>query len=298
MADYYSQLGLEKGASESEIKKAYRKLAMQYHPDRNKGNAEAEAKFKEISEAYAVLSDPEKKRQYDQFGSAGFSQRYSSDDIFRGADFGNIFEGMNLGDDIFGRIFGGGFGGGGPFGGGGAGFKGQDTEHVMEIGFMEAYSGGERVLVTSGPGGRRTELKVKIPAGVKDGGKLRLAGKGHPSPHGGRPGDLFIRLKIGSHPTYRRSTADQQDIEVDVPVKVSEALLGTHKEIETPSGHKKIRVPPGVGSGTKLRLKELGFPSPGSDQRGHLYAIIKIEVPKTLTKEQQALVESMRDAGL
>lgn len=304
MRDYYEILGLKKGASKDEIKKSYRKLALQYHPDRNAGDAEAEKKFKEISEAYAVLSDDKKKQQYDMFGNQGFHQRYSSEDIFRGADFSDIFGGMG-GSDIFSKIFGGmggsgaggGFGGFGGFGGGRqAPQKGQDVEYPIQIGFDESYRGSEREVNFSLSDGSKRSIKLKIPAGVKDGGKLRVAGKGAPSPYGGPAGDLFVKINIAKHPIYTRK---EQDIEVNVNLKISEALLGTSVDVDTPEGDKTIKVPSGVKHGTKLRLKGLGFPTPGKkDVKGDLYAVINIEVPKDLSERQLELARSLAEAGL
>ena len=304
MADYYKVLGVTKKASEDEIKKSYRKLAMKYHPDKNPGDKAAEAKFKEISEAYAVLSDAEKKKQYDMFGDSGFHQRYSAEDIFQGADFSSIFGDLGGGGDIFSRFFGGGQFGGGQFGGGfghhgqhATVSKGQDVEYEITVSFDEAWNGCERLVQYRLNPGTSHEIKVKVPAGMKSGGKLRVAGKGAPSQYGGENGDLFVIVHIGAHPVYTRH---DHDIHAPLKVKFSEALLGGAAEVQTPDGVRRVRVPAGMKVGTKLRLKGLGFPKKvgHSQDRGDFYAILEVEVPKQLSDEQRALVEKLRDLGM
>ncbi len=302
MADYYKVLGVERGASKDEIKKAYRKLAHKYHPDRNQDNKEAEEKFKGISEAYAVLSDDKKRQEYDTFGQSGFNQRYSAEDIFKGTDFGSVFNEFDLGGDIFSRIFGGGFGGGG-FGGGpgfGRGFggqmKGQDVEYKLEIPFNEAFHGGERQVSFRLSDGTSRNLKVKIPAGVKEGGKLRVSGKGAPSPmQGGPAGDLFIVISVSPHQLYKRV---DDHIESPLPLKISEALLGCSVEVETMDGIKKVKVPAGVKPGTKIRLRGLGMPKHGSSNRGDFFAVVEYLLPKEFSNKQKQVIEEMREAGL
>lgn len=300
MADYYELLGIKKGASDDEIKKSYRKLAMKYHPDRNPGNKAAEDKFKQISEAYAVLTDTEKRKQYDMFGDQKFHQNFSQEEIFRGADFRNIFTDIGFdSSDILGRIFGAGFGGGG-FGGGRGGFgghpsKGQDLEYPLTISFQDAFQGTERRVSFRLSDGSSRDLTVKVPAGVRDGGKLRVAGKGAPNPFGGEAGDLYIVISVAVHPEYVR-TGD--DIEGKISLKLSEALLGCSKEVETLDGAKKIKIPPGVKPGTKIRLKNLGFPLPGSSSRGDFYAVVEYDVPSKLSSKQIDLINSLADVGL
>jgi len=178
--DYYKALGVDKNATPDEIKKAFRKLAVKYHPDRNQGDKASEEKFKEINEAYAVLSDPKKKEEYDTFGSSGFHRQYSQEDIFRGFDFGNAYKdmGTGAGEDIFSRLFGGAFARGGGRGGfRAASQKGTDLEMETDVSFRDAAQGAEK-LVAFRRNGNREELKVKIPAGVENGSKIRIAGKG------------------------------------------------------------------------------------------------------------------------
>src|SRR5208282_5816904 len=177
--DYYKALGVDKKATPDEIKKAFRKLAVKYHPDRNPGDKASEDKFKEINEAYAVLSDPKKKEEYDTFGSSGFHRQYSQEDIFRGFDFGNAYKDMGAGasEDIFSRLFGGAFARGGRGGFRAASQKGADLEMETDVSFRDAAQGAEK-LVAFRRNGNREELKVKIPAGVENGSKVRIAGKG------------------------------------------------------------------------------------------------------------------------
>ncbi|RII28534.1 MAG: integrase [Geobacter sp.] len=294
--DYYEVLGLKKGATPAEIKKAYRKLAVKYHPDKNPGNKEAEDRFKEINEAYAVLSDPKKKEQFDQFGSAGFHQRFSQEDIFRGFDVGDIFKDAGLGsDDIFSRIFGGGFQQRGGFGyGGGRRSKGEDLSMELTVSFREAFSGCEK-RVAFARGGEREELSVKIPAGVDTGARLRVQGKGGPGRGGGQAGDLYLDIKVASDPQFHR---EGDDIVVERLLRFSEAALGTSMEVPTLEGTKRIKVPAGIQPGTKIRLKGQGFPRMGTDVRGDLFVRINVQVPEQLTGTQRELLEQLAGKGL
>ncbi|MCX6130917.1 MAG: DnaJ domain-containing protein [Proteobacteria bacterium] len=294
MQNYYEILGVPKTANEAEIKKAYRKLAMEFHPDRNQGDKAAEEKFKKINEAYAVLSDEPKRKQYDTYGDQRFHQQYSSEDIFRGTDFGSIFEEMGLGGraSFFSNIFGGG-GRAGPGGGFGP-QKGQDVEYPLSIGFMEAFSGAERRISFSLSDGTSRELTVRIPKGVRSGAKLRISGRGAASRSGGIPGDLFVILNVAEHPEFRRV---DDDIEVTLPLKVSEAFLGASKSVNTPSGPRKIKVPAGVKLGTKIRLKGLGF-TDSQGQEHDLFAVVDIEIARDLSDVQLKAIESLAEAGL
>jgi len=292
--DYYSVLGLSKGASESEIKKAYRKQAQKYHPDRNPDNKQAEEKFKEITEAYAVLSDPQKKQQYDQFGDSGFHQRFSQEDIFRGFNINDIFQEFGFagggagGGDVFSQLFGGGH----SHCGGGQQrrvMKGQDYNLRLAIPFRQAILGAER-HVDFRVGSSQQSLKVRIPAGVEDGQRLRITGKGGPSPSGGPPGDLFLDIQIDKDPQFRR---EGSDLFVDVQIPYSGICLGISIEVPTLDGSKRVKVPAGMQSGGKIRLKGLGVPD-----KGDLYAVITIEVPRQLSPEQENLLNSLREQGL
>ncbi len=297
--DYYATLGVSKQASEQEIKKAYRKLAVKYHPDKNPGDKQAEEKFKEISEAYAVLSDTEKKAQYDQFGDTDFHQRYSQEDIFRGADFGDIFREFGMGgDDIFSQLFGG-------MGGGRSrrsGFhqqrpqsiKGQDYVMRINLPFRQAVTGGERMINYSHDG-HNEQIQVRIPPGIETGQKLRVAGKGGPSPTGGRAGDLLLEITVDKDPHFTR---DGNNLQVQVAVPFSGACLGTSAAVPTLDGEKRIKIPAGTSNGSRIRLRGHGVPSHGKHPAGDLYAQVMVKVPKQLTDEQKALLEDLQKQGL
>lgn len=291
--DYYEVLGLKKGAATDEIKKAYRKLAVKYHPDKNPGDKGAEDRFKEINEAYAVLSDPQKKTQYDQFGASGFHQRFSQEDIFRGFNVDDLFRDMGFGtDDAFSRMFGGGFQSRRGFGGGKR--KGEDLTMELQVGFREAFTGCEKRIAFTHQG-RREELTVKVPAGVETGSRLRVQGKGGEG-HGGAPaGDLYLSLVVGSDPILVR---EGDDLVVERQIRFSEAALGASLEVPTMDGNKRIKVPAGIQPGTKIRLKGFGFPHLGKSSKGDLYVRIGVHVPEGMTAEQRALVEELGRKGL
>lgn len=314
MKDYYEILGVKKNSSDADIKKAYRKLAMKHHPDRNKGDKAAEEKFKELNEAYAVLSDPEKRKQYNMFGADGFRQRFSQEDIFRGTDFSSVFSEMGFGGDIFERLFGGmggqrrsgGFSGNfstgqnpfGGFGGAGQGYQamnGQDVETSITIPFHVAYHGGKQRISQQHPGGGAQNLDVTIPAGIESGKKLRLAGKGAPSPAGGKPGNLYIIVNVAPHPLFTRNGAD---LEVAVTIGLTEALLGTTVKVPTMEEEKQLKVPPGISPGQKMRIKGHGFPRMGGKGQGDLYVKINVQFPKTLTDRQRELIDQLKETGL
>jgi curved DNA-binding protein len=294
--DYYEVLGVDKKAPADEIKKAFRKLAVKYHPDRNAGDTAAEEKFKEINEAYAVLSDPEKRQQYDSFGSSGFHQQYSQEDIFRNFDFSGTFKDMGMGgnEDIFSRLFGGAFGRGG-----GRGFSrgprpGADLSLAVEVGFREGATGCEK-LVAFRRNGSREELKVKIPAGVDNGSRIRISGKGSAGENGGPNGDLYLEVKLNRDPVFTREGGD---LFVERTIRFSEACLGISIEVPTLEGDKRIKVPAGIQPGTKIRLKGCGVKALGSNAKGDLYVKIGIHVPEGLYSSQKKLVEELARAGL
>ena len=292
--DYYQVLGLKKSATPEEIKKAYRKLAVKYHPDKNPGNKEAEEKFKEINEAYAVLSDPQKKAQYDQFGSAGFHERFSQEDIFRGFDVGDLFKDMGMGnDDIFSRIFGGGFQRGG-YGRGGGRRRGDDFTMDMEVSFRESFTGAEKRIAFM-RNGVREELSVKVPAGIESGARLRVHGKGGGGIGGGPAGDLYLTVKVAGDPHFNR---EGDDIIVERQIRFTEAALGTSLDVTTLEGTKRIKVPAGIQPGTKIRLKGLGFPRGGGAGRGDFYVRIGVRVPEQLTAQQRELLEELAGKGV
>ena len=295
--DYYKALGVDKNASADEIKKAFRKLAVKYHPDRNPNDKGAEDKFKEINEAYAVLSDPKKKEEYDTYGSSGFHKHYSQEDIFRGFDFSNVYRDMGAGggEDIFSRLFGAGFG----RGGGRGGFRnmpqrGEDLEMELEIGFRDAALGAER-QVSFRRSGQREELKVRIPAGVDNGSRIRLAGKGGQGDSGGPEGDLFLVVRVLPDPVFTREGGD---LFVDRSIRFSEACLGTSLDVPTLEDDKRIKVPAGIQPGTRIRLKGCGIKPLGSNARGDLYVKVSVHVPEALNAEQKKLVAAMGEIGL
>jgi len=316
--DYYKILEINKSASADEIKKAYRKLAMKYHPDRNKGNKDAEARFKEISEAYAVLSDPEKRKQYDMFGAEGFQQRYTQEDIFSGFDFSDIFREFGFGNlggrkrgsgaSIFENIFSG--ASRGPryrtqadpyssfysgFGGGTGTRKGQDVVYELSVHLEDIVQINERTI-SYNLGGKHEQVKVKIPAGIADGKKLRLAGKGQPGPGGGPPGDLYIKIKVLDHPVFKR---EGDDLYLNREIKFSEAALGTNIEVPTIDGKRlNLKIPAGSQSGSKMRLRGCGIPRMGGGGRGDAYVKIQVTVPRKLSKKQEALIEELKEVDL
>lgn len=310
--DYYKTLGVSKSASNDEIKKAYRKLALKYHPDQNKGHKAAEATFKEISEAYAVLGDGEKRKQYDRFGSEGFQRRFTQEDIFKNSDFGSIFKefgfsGGGRGQGIFSQIFGemGGQahyrGGKSPhsafdrFSGGQQGLKGQDIVYELSIGLEEAATTTTKIISYQ-VGGQKESVSMKIPAGISTGKKLRLAKKGHQGQYGGPRGDLYIQITIAEHPIFKR---EGDDLILTKKLKFSEAILG--KEIDIPTIDKKtllLKIPPRTQNNAKFRLKGYGMPRMNGSGRGDAYVRTTIAVPEKLNKRQKALVKELVDAGL
>ncbi len=298
--DYYKSLGVSKGASDTEIKKAYRKLAMKYHPDHSKGDKSAEAKFKEISEAYAVLSDAEKRRQYDTFGSTGFHQRYSQEDIFQNFDFSNIFSEFGFGKQGRGSGTRFSFGGGSPFGGGrGRGQqptpKGSDIAYELPLTLREVAEGVSKTVTLEHQGASET-VTVKIPAGMISGKKVRLAGKGNVSPYGGAPGDLYIQAKVMPDSLFR---CEEYDLFIHREIKLSEALLGTRIAVPTLDDKElTLKVPPGTKHKTKMRLTGRGLPRMDKSGKGDLYVVIEVTMPRKLTDKQKKLVEKMADAGL
>jgi curved DNA-binding protein len=304
--DFYEILGVSRNATQDEIQRAYRKLARAHHPDVNKDPG-AEDRFKDVSEAYNVLHDPETRRRYDAFGpdfrrvpddvdpdtwnratagggargrgpGAGRQARRgpSADGGFT-ADFGDI----DL-DDLLGGLFGGRAGRGfGPI-------PGADTEAVIDVTVEEAYRGARRSVTLEGGGQTRT-LEVSIPAGVTNGQRIRLAGQGGQGSDGAPAGDLYLIVRIAPHPRYR---VDGRDLRVELPLAPWEAALGTTVAVETPDGEAKVKVPAGTSSGRRLRLRGRGLPHPRGTP-GDLYAEIKIMVPKTLSAQERRLFEEL-----
>jgi curved DNA-binding protein len=287
--DYYKILGVARGASDEEVKKAYRKLARRYHPDVSK-EPNAKEKFQEVSEAYETLRDKEKRAAYDslgshrpgqdfrpppdwfdRFGAGGFGNK--SEDL-HGVDLGELFESMG----IFGRA---------QRRSRGA-FPGEDFEVPVRLTLEEAYRGAERTVQLNG-----RSFTARIPRGAIDGQRLRLRGKGGPGTNGGAPGDLYLQIVLEPHPLFRVSG---HDLEIDVPLAPWEAALGAQVEVPTLEGRVTMKVPPGSKAGQKLRLAGKGLPKPTSGA-GDLYAVLTIAVPSTLTEREQQLFEELQKAS-
>ncbi|MEL4319223.1 DnaJ C-terminal domain-containing protein [Leifsonia sp. YIM 134122] len=303
--DFYKVLGVSKDVTQADLKKTYRKLARKYHPDSNPGNAAAEAKFKEISEANSVLSDPEQRKEYDAVRAMGGGARFTAGGAGGQGGFEDVFGGMFGGgargqqssqqtqfDDLLGGMFG---GQGGRFGQSSGGYRGfggptpgRDVSASTTLDFQTAVTGETITLQTSA--GR--EIKVKIPAGVSDGQKIRLRGKGEPSPDGGTPGDLILTVAVRKHPVFER---DGLNLRVTVPVTFVEAALGATIEVPTLTGETvKLRVTPGTPGGRVLRVKGRGVST--TKGTGDLLAVVQIAVPSHLSKEAQEAVEALAAA--
>ncbi len=301
--DYYKTLGINKNTSDEEIKKSYRKLAMKYHPDHTKGDKTAEKKFKEISEAYAVLSNKEKRKQYDTFGSAGFHQRYSQEDIFRGFDFSDILKEFGFGGTNFFTNRGGGrrfsFGSERPFGahakGRQARTKGSDIVYELPLTLKEVLTGTSKTVAFKHKG-RAENLTVKIPKGMITGKKLRLAEKGEPSPYGGPAGDLYIQSKVIDDPIY---SVQGHDLYINREIKLSDAILGTRLSVPALDNKElSLKIPPGTKHKTKMRLSNRGLPHMKGKGKGDLYVLIHVNIPKHLTSEQKKLIKKLAEAGM
>jgi curved DNA-binding protein len=315
--DYYQTLGVPKTASAAEIKRAFRKLARQYHPDLNAGNKTAEARFKEINEANEVLSDADSRRKYDELGANWRSYEQAeragrdggaSSGPFGGAPGGARYRTMTpeemqdmFGDedpfsDFFHRFFGGAAPGGTPGGRRGRATqprRGADFESPVELTLEEAFAGATRRLRLDGTGQAKT-VEVRIPAGVTDGARVRVAGEGELGAKGGSSGDLFLRVHITPHARFVREGAD---LRVRVPVPITTAVLGGDVPVETLSGSTlRLKVPALTANGRVFRLRGQGMPAVGtSGARGDLYASVEIAIPTALTEEARKLYEGLRE---
>ena len=277
--DFYKILGVSKDVPDAELKKVYRKLAKEFHPDRNPGNAQAEAKFKDISEAYDVLSDPAQRKEYDAVRAMGGGAR------FQAGGPGGGFE------DVFSNLFGGGGFPGGGFPGFGGGFgpqRGSDLTTSSTINFIDSIQGTQLKLGIHGE-----TVNVKVPAGIQDGQKLKVRGKGQPSPNGGPAGDLVVTIKVKPHPVFSR---DGDHIRVTVPITYAEAVLGATIQVPTLGGEPvKLKVAPGTPNGRTLRVKGKGVQLSGKE--GDLLATVEIAVPAHVNDKAKALLEQF-DAEL
>ena len=296
--DYYKILGVERSASTEEIKKAYRHLARKFHPDKNPGNKTSEEQFKEINEANEVLSNPEKRKKYDQFGAEWkqYQERGAGDGSFDwskydagrrqgGESFGGSF-GDQESRDLFEILFGERFAGGGGTRSGPA--KGDDYSGETAIPLPEAYNGSDRLIKMGGE-----TLRIKIGPGIKDQQVLRLAGKGGPGRNGGPRGDFYLTVRVSKHPDFERKG---DDLYCDIPVDVTVAVLGGKAEVNTFKGTVKVDIPAGTSSGKTLRLKGLGMPHYGEKNKfGDLFARVTIRVPAKLNKEELELFKRFAD---
>lgn len=307
--DYYKILGVERGASDKDIKKAYRSLARKYHPDVNPGDAQAEERFKEINEAYEVLNDPEKRNKYDQFGSswqqwerqggnpnnfdwsqwnAGQGSRGGQRGYQR-VDLNDLFGGQASGEfsDFFENLFGGGrFAG--DFGGqrSAPSRRGQDVEHPVEITLQEALHGTKRVISING---RR--LEVSIPPGVDVGSRVRVAGEGGAGMNGGNKGDLYLRIQVRDHPSIER---DGDNLKTDVDVDLYTAMLGGEVRVPTLNGGVMLTIPAETQNGRSFRLRGQGMPHLKSpDKRGDLLVKVDVKLPENLSDREKSLFQEL-----
>ena len=326
--DYYQTLGVPKTAPAKDIKQAYRKLARKHHPDVNPGDKSAETRFKEINEAYEVLGDPDKRRKYDELGANWrmYEQAQQQGQAWPGgAPFGGGAGGfgegggawtINMGgpggyrtmseeemhelfgnEDPFSDFFKTFFGGGGPQESGRArqtrasrSHKGRDIEHEVELTLEEAYHGAMR-RISIKQGGHARSVDVRIPAGVKDGSRVRAAGEGESGSNGGMSGDLYLRVRLKPHPVFERRG---NDLHVKVAVPVTAAVLGGEAQVPTISGSVRLKIPETTQAGQVFRLKGHGMPAVGKpEERGDLYATIDVQLPRSLTKDQRQHYEAL-----
>lgn len=296
--DLYAVLGVPRNATQDQIKKAYRDLARKHHPDMNQGDKASEEKFKEIQHAYETLSDPEKKKTYDMFGTSSFGRQRTG-----GGSYRQYSRGFPDIDEIFKDIF---SQGGGAYGMGGAGESFGDVfdfgnvrrqprrpkniQHTVTLDFETAVKGGEKELLLKSPESGTRKLTVKIPAGVKTGSKVRLPGKGEQI--NSMAGDLILEIKVLSHPVFKR---ENDDIYIDLPLTVYEAALGTLIDVPTIESPVKLTIPPGVGSGTKMRLREKGVKNPKTGKRGDQFVVVQIAMPKEPDEHMNKLMDEIKE---
>lgn len=296
--DLYAVLGVPRNATQDQIKKAYRDLARKHHPDMNQGDKKSEEKFKEIQHAYETLSDPEKKKTYDMFGTSSFGGQRTG-----GGGYRQYSRGFPDIDEIFKDIF---SQGGGAYGMGGAGGsfgdifdfgnvrqqprRPKNIQHAVTLDFETAVKGGEKELLLKSPEGGTKRITVKIPAGVKTGSKVRLPGKGEQL--NSMAGDLILEIKVLSHPVFRR---ENDDIYIDLPLTVYEAALGTLIDVPTVESPVKLTIPPGVGSGTRMRLREKGVKNPKTGKRGDQFVVVQIAMPEESGEDMKKLMDEIKE---
>jgi DnaJ-class molecular chaperone len=298
--DYYEILGVRKGATPEELKKAYRELALSSHPDRvpAEQKKEAENRFKEISEAYAVLTDPQKRALYDQYGHSGVDQKFRQEDIFRGTDFRSVFEGMQgngFGGGFFENIFGDlGFEIFTPRGrkkkrgsSADADSRAADLEAPLAVTLEEAYRGVEKTVSIPRDNESRT-LSVTVPAGVKSGSRLRMKGEGEQGDRG--RGDLYLVVEVLPHATFQR---EGSDLVTEVSATLPQALLGAELSVPTMEGSVIMRIPPGTQGGTTFRLRGKGMPELRGKGTGDELVKVRVEIPRNLSARQRELIEEL-----
>ncbi len=274
--DYYEVLGVDRNVSQSDLKKAFKRLAIKYHPDKNPGNKEAEDKFKEAAEAYEILSDPSKRTTYDQFGHQGVNSSFGQSG-FRNVDINDIFNNIFGGDEIFGDIFGDIFGGGmrrGPR-------RGRNIQMSLDLSLEDAVFG--KSIEINLPNTRK-KVSVNIPAGVDTGNKIRLSGEGEPSQYGGDNGDLFIVVNVLGHEFFER---EANHLYCEIPLRIDQAILGD--EIEVPTLTKKVllKIPPETQTGKVFKLRDLGAGSLHGNSKGDLFIRVVVETPSKISGEQK-----------
>lgn len=312
--DYYNILGVSKNATKAELKKAFRKLAMKYHPDKNKDDKTAEEKFKKINEAYAVLSNDEKRKQYDSFGAEGFSRRFSQEDIFRGFDVKDIFSEFGIGDifggrgggDFFSNLFGGGRRAGsrgGPFGGGGFSRGGgqrasqppQRSETELHVGLEDVVLGAKKRISLDTGSGVET-IDVTIPKGIENGRKLRLKGKGPADPFSGQRGDLYCKIIIDNHPGFE---IRGKNLVMTKEIKLTDMVLGGKVRITTLDGSEiELKIPENSKNNALLRIKGKGIPGTKGKENGNLLVRLCTKLPARVDETQKRLFEQLAETGI
>jgi DnaJ-class molecular chaperone len=308
-SDYYETLGVARDATPEAIKKAYRGLARKHHPDVNPGDKASEKKFKEVQQAYDVLSDPEKRAMYDRYGTAAFEGMAAAGPRTSASEWTARFGEPGFETIDFTEFFGP-HAGGREGGEGGPGIfedllgrmrssrsasrarAGRSVEASLTIPFMTAVRGGETSINIQRGDGKEESLVVKIPPGVDTGAKLRLKGQGEPGPKGSQRGDLTITITVEPHSYYKR---EDRNLLVEVPISVSEAIVGAKVEVPTPEGMKSLTVPPGSSSGLKLRLKAQGVPAAGSKPAGDLFVVLKVVVPRNVDETSRKLIQEFAE---